>query len=81
MSIAQDVSNQKSKPDNYLTHGRGFKSWALTLDHKRIGLLYMMFVLTAFLLGGTFAVLLRAIRRMTRRRSFFTTTCSACTGQ
>ncbi len=59
MSIAQGISSQQSKPDNYLTHSRGFKSWALTLDHKRIGLLYMVFVLSAFLLGGMFAVLLR----------------------
>jgi cytochrome c oxidase subunit I len=58
MSIAEHPSKQ-SKPDNYLTHDRGFKSWALTLDHKRIGLLYMIFVLSAFLLGGSFAVLLR----------------------
>jgi cytochrome c oxidase subunit 1 len=59
MSIADHPSHQQSKPDNYLTHNRGFLSWALTLDHKRIGLLYMAFVLSAFLLGGTFAVLLR----------------------
>jgi cytochrome c oxidase subunit 1 len=59
MSISHQISDDQSKPDNYLTHGRGFKSWALTLDHKRIGLLYMAFVLTAFLFGGTFAVLLR----------------------
>ena len=58
MSIAEHPSKEL-KPDNYLTHDRGFKSWALTLDHKRIGLLYMIFVLTAFLLGGSFAVLLR----------------------
>ncbi len=45
--------------DNYLTHSRGFKSWALSLDHKRIGLMYMAVVLSAFALGGTFAVLLR----------------------
>jgi cytochrome c oxidase subunit I len=45
--------------DNYLNHTRGFKSWAFSLDHKRIGLMYMMFVLTAFLLGGVFAVTLR----------------------
>jgi len=49
----------EAKADNYLTHGKGFLSWALTLDHKRIGLLYLMFVLTAFALGGTFAELLR----------------------
>jgi cytochrome c oxidase subunit 1 len=47
------------KADNYLTHSHGFRSWALTLDHKRIGLLYLLFVMTAFALGGTFAELLR----------------------
>jgi cytochrome c oxidase subunit 1 len=47
------------KVDNYLTHGRGFLSWALTLDHKRIGLMYLFFVLIAFALGGTFAEILR----------------------
>jgi cytochrome c oxidase subunit 1 len=59
MSIAQQPIHGQSKPDNYLTHQRTFLSWALTLDHKRIGLLYMAFVLTAFALGGSFAVLLR----------------------
>jgi cytochrome c oxidase subunit 1 len=46
-------------PDNYLTHSRGVLSWALTLDHKRIGILYLVSILTAFLLGGLFAVLIR----------------------
>ncbi|MEM8876138.1 MAG: cbb3-type cytochrome c oxidase subunit I [Planctomycetota bacterium] len=53
----QPVSNEKL--DNYLTHGKGFLSWALTLDHKRIGIMYMVGVLATFLLGGIFAVLLR----------------------
>ncbi len=26
--------------DNFLISTRGFLSWALTLDHKRIGLMY-----------------------------------------
>jgi cytochrome c oxidase subunit I len=47
--------------DNYLTHDRGFLSWALTLDHKRIGLLYMGGVLSAFFLGGVFAILVRTM--------------------
>ncbi|MEM7682436.1 MAG: cbb3-type cytochrome c oxidase subunit I [Planctomycetota bacterium] len=34
-------------------------SWLLTLDHKRIGLMYMGGVCLTFLLGGVFAVLLR----------------------
>ena len=45
--------------DNYLTHTRGFRSWFFTLDHKRIGLMYLASVLTAFLLGGIFALLVR----------------------
>ena len=34
-------------------------SWLFTLDHKRIGLMYMVSVLAAFLLGGVFAMLIR----------------------
>ncbi len=45
--------------DNYLKHGKGVRSWIFTLDHKRIGLMYMMLVLSAFALGGIFAILLR----------------------
>ena len=45
--------------DNYLTHGRGFLSWALTLDHKRIGVMYMTGIITFFLVGGLFALLVR----------------------
>jgi cytochrome c oxidase subunit 1 len=45
--------------DNYLTHGRGLKSWIFTLDHKRIGVLYLISILTSFLLGGIFAILVR----------------------
>src|SRR5947208_10509948 len=47
--------------DNYLNHQRGILSWLLTLDHKRIGLMYMMAVLTAFAIGGIFAILLRTM--------------------
>ena len=38
---------------------RGFRSWALTLDHKRIGVLYLYTTLFFFLLGGIFALLIR----------------------
>ncbi len=46
-------------PDNYLTHSRGIASWLFTLDHKRIGVMYLVSVLTAFLLGGIVAMLIR----------------------
>jgi len=44
---------------NYLTHETGWKSWAFTVDHKRIGLMYLASVITAFLLGGIMALLVR----------------------
>ncbi len=44
---------------NYLTHGSGLRSWLLTRDHKRIAILYMIGIMTSFLLGGIAAVLVR----------------------
>src|SRR6185312_7735154 len=46
---------------NYLTHGRGILSWLFTLDHKRIGIMYMILVSANFLLGGIFALALRTM--------------------
>lgn len=45
--------------ENYLNHGKGLWSWLTTLDHKRIGILYMISVMFFFALGGTFAMLIR----------------------
>jgi cytochrome c oxidase subunit 1 len=42
--------------DNYLNHSHGLKSWLFTLDHKRIGLMYLFVILGMFLLGGLFAL-------------------------
>lgn len=44
---------------NYINHEKGIWSWLSTLDHKRIGLMYLFSVLTFFLMGGFFATLLR----------------------
>lgn len=46
--------------DNYLTFTRGWKSWAFTLDHKRIGVMYLFATLGAFFVGGVMALLLRS---------------------
>jgi cytochrome c oxidase subunit 1 len=43
----------------YLDAKKGIGSWMLTLDHKRIGLMYLTMISLAFLAGGTFALLLR----------------------
>src|SRR5689334_12620824 len=46
-------------PINYLNHKHTVASWLLTKDHKRIGILYLIVVSTAFTLGGIFAALIR----------------------
>ena len=44
---------------NYLNADRGVWSWLTTVDHKRIGVMYLVSVLLAFLIGGIFAMALR----------------------
>ncbi|RYZ64036.1 MAG: cytochrome c oxidase subunit I, partial [Proteobacteria bacterium] len=44
---------------NYLNHEKGLWSWLTTVDHKRIGLMYLGTVLTYFFIGGIFALLIR----------------------
>ena len=56
MTTAKDASAPR---ENYLTANYGFKSWLLTTDHKRIGLLYLISISIFFLLGGMFAVAIR----------------------
>ena len=46
------IGDRPRPKKHYLNESHGFKSWALTLDHKRIGVMYLVGVLTAFLLGG-----------------------------
>src|SRR6186713_2451108 len=44
---------------HYLNESTGIKSWLLTTDHKRIGLLYLFSITVMFFLGGFFALLVR----------------------
>ncbi len=44
---------------NYLNAAYSLRSWLLTVDHKRIGILYLLSVTFFFVLGGTAAFLLR----------------------
>lgn len=46
---------------NYLNETRGIKNWIITLDHKRIAMMYLVAVTFALLLGGFFAVALRTV--------------------
>lgn len=49
----------RASRENYLTADYSWRSWLLTVDHKRIGILYLLSVTGFFFLGGLFAVLLR----------------------
>jgi cytochrome c oxidase subunit 1 len=44
---------------NYLNNEYGLKSWLLTLDHKRIAILYLISTSFFFAIGGTMAALIR----------------------
>jgi cytochrome c oxidase subunit I len=46
-------------PINYLTNGWTIRSWLMTHDHKRIGLLYLVSITGFFFLGGAAAALIR----------------------
>jgi cytochrome c oxidase subunit I len=53
------AAHSSSSGKNYLTESSGAKSWFLSLDHKRIGLMYMISILTFFFVGGIMALLIR----------------------
>jgi cytochrome c oxidase subunit 1 len=44
---------------HYLNADYGIRSWLLTFDHKRIGILYLVSITAMFLLGGVFALMVR----------------------
>ncbi len=44
---------------NYLNHETGIWSWLTSIDHKRIGLLYLYSILAFFVLGGVAALVMR----------------------
>ncbi len=44
---------------NYLNATKGFWSWFWTIDHKRLGLMYLWSVFAMFALGGYFAMRIR----------------------
>ncbi len=49
----------KEEKLNYLTTDYSLKSWLTTIDHKRIGILYLISISVFFIIGGTMAALVR----------------------
>lgn len=54
------VSATHDSKVNYLNHANTAASWFLTLDHKRIAILYLVVTTIMFMLGGAYAGVLRA---------------------
>jgi len=66
----QDFTHAQATPEhhekNYLTAHKGLSSWLLTVDHKRIAVLYFVTISIFFLAGGFFAFLLRLVLMQAR---------------
>jgi cytochrome c oxidase subunit 1 len=58
-AITGSDTTENETRSNYLNSSRGLLSWLFTLDHKRIGVMYLVAILSSFFLGGVFAMLLR----------------------
>lgn len=75
MSEIADLSalprEEREARENFLVNTKGFLSWALTLDHKRIGLMYLIGVMTAFFVAGLLALLIR-LELMTPSNTYLT---------
>ena len=54
------VARRRAEPENYLTVRHTVRSWLLTTDHKRIGLLYLVTIIFFFLVAAGAAALMRA---------------------
>jgi cytochrome c oxidase subunit 1 len=52
------AAHHGNEPD-YIEAKKGIWSWMSTVDHKRLGLMYLWAVIANFILGGVFALLVR----------------------
>ncbi|HYO80174.1 MAG TPA: cbb3-type cytochrome c oxidase subunit I, partial [Bryobacteraceae bacterium] len=77
--MANAISNFGSDPavadhsphNHYLNDPKGLKSWLTTVDHKRIGIMYLASVLFFFFVGGIMALLVR-IELLTPKQTIMT---------
>src|ERR1700733_10449327 len=53
------IGDRPRPAKNYLNATTGIWSWMTTVDHKRIGVMYLVAVTSAFFVGGMFALLIR----------------------
>ena len=58
-ATAPNETPRVAERPNYLNSGYGVKSWLLTIDHKRIAILYLIGVTFFFAVGGLYAAAIR----------------------
>ncbi|MGA2776867.1 MAG: cytochrome c oxidase subunit I [Steroidobacteraceae bacterium] len=58
-SVVIGADENIASHENYLSSGWNWRSWLLTLDHKRIGILYVVTITLLFGIGGAAAALIR----------------------
>jgi cytochrome c oxidase subunit 1 len=58
-SVVIGAHENVAADDSYLASGWNWRSWLLTLDHKRIGILYVITITLLFGIGGAAAALIR----------------------
>ena len=59
-SAKASPSSPEGERKTFLNADYGWKSWLFTVDHKKIGVLYLISIMVFFLIGVTFALLMRA---------------------
>ena len=57
--MATAAVTNSGERENYLNAGYGLKSWLLTVDHKRIAMLYLLTMTFFFFIGGFLALIVR----------------------
>ncbi len=65
------VQTHHAVGENYLNTPKGLKSWLTTVDHKRIGIMYLAGILFFFFIGGILALLIR-IEMLTPKQTIMT---------
>ena len=58
-AMSQATIEPREEVEHYITSDYSLKSWLLTTDHKRIGLMYMVAITFFFFVGGAAATLIR----------------------
>jgi cytochrome c oxidase subunit I len=70
LTSLQHVGDHPRPEKNYLNENTSLWDWMTTVDHKRIGLMYLVGSLTFFLIGGIFALLVRLILLTPQHKMF-----------